>query len=189
LLESNILSSLPLTSQRLIVGEVTKNMANVQLVSPKHIDWYMEVIGQGFNLALEDMAITNHDVDIYSSWLFQQRPDVLVEALEQDFYKTVFHHLSLLFQPRLYKNTSPLVQRHIDLCKKALEVLLTAGRKLTLERDTWIVLLKVVLGITDYLLKEPAIEDSVADELCDDLIEVRFVLVISILFYLDSKDD
>ncbi|KAI8881367.1 hypothetical protein K501DRAFT_295902 [Backusella circina FSU 941] len=174
--QCNILASLPLSSQRLIIGEVTKNMMNVDLRSPAHIKWYMEVLGQGFNLPLEDMNITSDDVDMYSNWLFKQRPQVIIPTLEQDFYKTIFHHFSLLFQPRLYKNTSPLVQRHVDLCKKVLKTLLAAGRTLTLSPETWTVLLKVTLGITDYLLKEPTIEGSVADELCDDLVETLFEL-------------
>lgn len=255
--------------------------------SPAHVKWYMEVIGQGFNLPLEDMAITNDDVDIYARWLFEQnvRPSAVVrEGLEQEFYQIIFHQFSLLFQPRITKSTySPpnnnnssnnnnsnnsssnnnntsnnntpttstsntthnrnnapfsinmlpvsahnnivpitfnpsanpsnvvnnsnstnnsnnnnnnnnantmaiketlaqLVQRHIELCKKTLKVFAMAGRTLKLSSETWAVLLKVILGITDYLLKEPAGETSnlgvknMADELCDNLLQVLFEL-------------
>jgi hypothetical protein len=243
--------------------------------SPAHVKWYMEVIGQGFNLPLEDMAITNHDVDIYARWLFEQdtRPlAVAKEGLEQEFFQIIFHQFSLLFQPRIAKSTSStsfhtassshtvqnqyqksfhinmlpvhnhvvplsftsppsttssssstnqappppppppppqqqpqqqssqhslnttnnnntqatvlketlsqLVQRHIELCKKTLKVFAMAARTLKLSTDTWAVLLKVMLGITDYLLKEPMGESSslgvmnMADELCDSLLQV-----------------
>ena len=215
----------------------------------------MEVIGQGFNLPLEDMAITNNDVDIYAKWLFEQnsRPHAVVtEGLEQEFYQIIFHQFSLLFQPRISKNThlnhdntptssssnttnnrnnapfhinmlpvsahnnivpitfstsanpnnansapnnassstaatvketlSQLVQRHIELCKKTLKVFSMAGRTLQLSAETWAVLLKVMLGITDYLLKEPTGDISslgvmnMADELCDHLLQVLFEL-------------
>ncbi|KAI9470555.1 MAG: hypothetical protein EXX96DRAFT_597448 [Benjaminiella poitrasii] len=217
----------------------------------------MEVIGQGFNLPLEDMAITNDDVEIYARWLFEQnvRPQAVIqEGLEQEFYQIIFHHFSLLFQPRIarassatpsppihdqHASTNPinnsasknatfhlnmlpvsvhngimpmsfnsssnnfsqtsnnqanpqttaiketlsqLVQRHIELCKKTLKVLTMAGRTLRLSEETWSVLLKVVLGITDYLLKEPSGDAcnlnvmNMADELCDNLLQVLFEL-------------
>jgi hypothetical protein len=229
--------------------------------SPAHVKWFMEVIGQGFNLPLEDMAITNDDIDIYARWLFEQnvRPlAVIEEGLEQEFYQIIFHQFSLLFQPRITRtnngasttattppismqstqggatsintNTSSknnsfhitmlpinahnnlgmpfspmpptqtntnsssnaqsalketlsqLVQRHVELCKKTLKVFTMAGRTLKLSVETWSVLLKVMLGITDYLLKEPSGDTSnlgvmnMADELCDSLLQVLFEL-------------
>lgn len=230
----------------------------------------MEVVGQGFNLPLEDMATTNDDIDIYARWLFEQntRPaSVTKEGLEQEFYQIIFHQFSLLFQPRIARNTSTpvtpgvssvplnssglaqsnstatantnnrnnasfhinipvsahnhivpltfnsatpntsvnntgsnnnnsgnnlqtsalketlsqLVQRHIELCKKTLKVFAMAGRTLVLSTETWAVLLKVMLGITDYLLKEPTGESSnlgvmnMADELCDSLLQVNYI--------------
>ncbi|KAI7897175.1 uncharacterized protein EV154DRAFT_364 [Mucor mucedo] len=208
---------------------------------------------------------------IYARWLFEQntRPaSVTKEGLEQEFYQIIFHQFSLLFQPRIARNTSTpttpavssvplsssglgqsnststannnirnnasfhinipvsahnhivpltfnsatpitgnnnassshnnsgnnlqttalketlsqLVQRHIELCKKALKVLAMAGRTLVLSTETWAVLLKVMLGVTDYLLKEPTGESSnlgvmnMADELCDSLLQVLFEL-------------
>ncbi|KAI7899745.1 uncharacterized protein BX663DRAFT_532705 [Cokeromyces recurvatus] len=212
----------------------------------------MEIIGQGFNLPLEDMAITNDDIEIYARWLLEQnvRPQAIVQdGLEQEFYQIIFHHFSFLFQPRIaraqaaspvHDNTptnlnnstskstsssfhinmipvgahngiiplafntssnnstqtnpsnpqtsaiketlSQLVQRHIELCKKTLKVIVMAGRTLRFSEETWLVLLKVMLGITDYLLKEPVGETSslgvmnMADELCDNLLQVLFEL-------------
>ncbi|KAI9033672.1 hypothetical protein CLU79DRAFT_724841 [Phycomyces nitens] len=210
----------------------------------------MEVIGQGFNLPLEDMHITNDDVSIYAQWLFEpsMRPAAVVnEGLEQELYQIIFHQFSLLFQPRIprspssqnpqhpnnpsvgrpnsfninglpvnlhtnvasvnmpmpatianaainttqqptgssaatpnvLKNTiSQLVQRHVELCKRTLTVFATAGRSLELTPDTWTVLLKVILGITDSLLREPMGDTSIpgvvnmGDQLCDHLLRV-----------------
>lgn len=261
-IETNILGFLPLSIRRVLISEITGYLLSTGkhgfdtniFSSPSHVKWYMEVIGQGFNLPLEDMAITNDDVDIYSRWLFEPsvRPSAVInEGLEQEFYQIIFHQFSLLFQPRIAKNTpvpsadnstpttstsnttnrnnatfhinmlpvsahnnivpitfnpsanpsinntnnsnsnaqtviketlSQLVQRHIELCKKTLKVFAMAGRTLKLSTETWAVLLKVMLGITDYLLKEPTGETSnlgvmnMADELCDNLLQVLFEL-------------
>lgn len=227
----------------MLISEITsflKQADSSVFASPAHVKWFMEVIGQGFNLPLEDMAITDSDVDIYAKWLFEPtiRPAAVVnEGLEQEFYQIIFHQFSLLFQPRIAKpvqqqpkpttstsnhtnrNNQPfhinmlpvaahnniipmtfntnapstpnsnntqstaiketlaqLVQRHIELCKKTLKVFAMAGRTLKLSTETWAVLLKVMLGITDYLLKEPVAEQSgvmnMADELCDNLLQV-----------------
>lgn len=82
---------------------------------------------------------------------------------------------------------SSLVQRHIELCKKTLTILAMAGRTLDLSTETWTVLLKVVLGIADSLLKEPVGEwrvtgvPNMSDELCEHLLRVR-------LFYNSCKE-
>lgn len=89
------------------------------------------------------------------------------------------------------------MQTHIELCKGVLIVLTMAGRTLGCQflEDTWLVLLKVVLGITDCLLREPvtsAIAEgggggsggfsekrnavTMADELCEHLLRVLFEL-------------
>ncbi|CEP06859.1 hypothetical protein [Parasitella parasitica] len=273
--QTNILGSLPLSIRRVLISEITGYLHPTSLgklppdpsifSSPAHVKWFMEVIGQGFNLPLEDMAITNDDVDIYARWLFEHnlRPlAVIEEGLEQEFYQIIFHQFSLLFQPRIARanngasntatttppismqsaqgggggatfhinmmpvnphnnlgmpftpnvpssqqqqqqqqqqqpsNTnspsnaqsalketlSQLVQRHVELCKKTLKVFVMAGRTLKLSDETWSVLLKVMLGITDYLLKEPSGDTlnlgvmNMADELCDSLLQVLFEL-------------
>ncbi|CAO3655862.1 unnamed protein product [Mucor fragilis] len=86
-------------------------------------------------------------------------------------------------QSALKETLSQLVQRHVELCKRTLKVFAMAGRTLKLSAETWSVLLKVMLGITDYLLKEPSGGDAsnlgvinMADELCDSLLQVLFEL-------------
>ncbi|GJJ73253.1 hypothetical protein EMPS_05611 [Entomortierella parvispora] len=84
-----------------------------------------------------------------------------------------------------------LIQRHIELCKKVLTVLTMAGRQLgnSFSTQTWQVLLKVILGITDSLLREqPSHQRStstmmlmpeqqkMSDDLCEHLLRVLFEL-------------
>ncbi|KAH7036564.1 hypothetical protein BKA57DRAFT_175622 [Linnemannia elongata] len=78
-----------------------------------------------------------------------------------------------------------LIQRHIELCKKVLTVLTMAGRQLgsTFSEETWEVLLKVILGITDSLLREQPKTTAVlpehgkmSDDLCEHLLRVLFEL-------------
>lgn len=73
-----------------------------------------------------------------------------------------------------------LAHQHIELCKKTLTVLAMAGRTLEFSNDTWTVLLKVMLGVTDYLLKEPIGAGGMSgipnmgDELCEHLLRVKY---------------
>lgn len=273
-LETNILGPLPLPIRRVLISEITNYLQPAPGKGPPdpalfrstaHVKWYMEVLGQGFCLPLEDMDITSSDISIYAQWLFQpqMRPVAIMdEALEQEFYQIIFHQCSLLFQPRITQAqavpnppstsqrqqqhqqqqhqgpypmsastrsssfnlsmlpinphanhvpvnislsnqpiagaaatsasasaqsstmsagadmVSSLVQRHIELCKKTLTILAMAGRTLELSTETWTVLLKVVLGIADSLLKEPVGEwgmtgvPNMSDELCEHLLRV-----------------
>ncbi|PKY12404.1 hypothetical protein RhiirB3_494759 [Rhizophagus irregularis] len=176
----------------------------------------MEAIGQGFALPLEEMGITSHSKELYSQWLFEPnfRPAAIRDATgrpeEQEFWQTIFHHYSLLFQPRTPSSNAPSVsstpttpgfptsvnqapshitylQRHIELCKGVLIVLTMAGRTLgpQFSEETWLVLLKVFLGITDCLLRELIISEGnpekktasiMADDLCEHLLRVLFEL-------------
>ncbi|CAG8478444.1 10073_t:CDS:10 [Diversispora eburnea] len=175
------------------------------LSSTTHVKWVMEAIGQGFDLPLEEMTITANSKELYSQWLFEPnfRPAAIRDAIgkqeEQEFWQIIFHHYSLLFKPRVQNSnvsvtstpttpgfpssanqTSPnftSLQRHIELCKGVLIVLTMAGRTLgpQFSEDTWLVLLKVVLGITDCLLQKRH-ATTMADELCEHLLRVLFEL-------------
>ncbi|KAI8143751.1 hypothetical protein BJV82DRAFT_609285 [Fennellomyces sp. T-0311] len=267
--QTNILGSLPLSIRRALISEITNYLQPAPgkhapdpsiFASPAHVKWFMEVLGQGFSLPLEDMEITSNDVSIYAQWLFEphMRPAAVVnDGLEQEFFQIIFHQYSLLFQPRITQppqpnntrsnnnpqptpqgrpnsfylgmlpvnphtnlvpvnNPSPtsaasphqphsagapttastgsqgaaaiketlsqLIHRHIELCKKTLTVLAMAGRTLEMSVETWTVLLKVVLGIADFLLKEPVGDAMISgvpnmgDELCEHLLRVLFEL-------------
>ncbi|KAJ3279723.1 hypothetical protein HK104_001216, partial [Borealophlyctis nickersoniae] len=105
---------------------------------------------------------------------------------EQKFWQTIFQHISLLFEPRKAsgeavsapwlpapppKTTRTLstdedhpfdpVRTHVELCNQVLRIITSATRKLgpSFDQDTWIVMLKVLLGICDGLLREPMERD------------------------------
>ncbi|KAF9432411.1 hypothetical protein BGZ76_010844 [Entomortierella beljakovae] len=89
------------------------------------------------------------------------------------------------FQPSVQPppTSAGFLGRHIELCKKVLTVLTMAGRQLgnTFSEETWEVLLKVILGITDSLLREQTIKPStehskMSDDLCEHLLRVLFEL-------------
>ncbi|KAG0230793.1 hypothetical protein BGX31_005715 [Mortierella sp. GBA43] len=195
-----------------------------------HMQWAMEVLGQGFALPLEELSIAQNITQVYSQWLFDtsKRPQAFREAEgtpnEQKLYQTIFHHYSLLFEVRPAfppspgvnhlnnqhhrHSTTPVsnssssssthatptpvapvgvqIQRHIEQCKKVITVLTMAGRQLgsSFSEETWEVLLKVVLGITDSLLRDnifrpPAMltgHIKMSEELCEHLLRVLFEL-------------
>ncbi|KAF9932457.1 hypothetical protein FBU30_008160 [Linnemannia zychae] len=101
------------------------------------------------------------------------------------------HAASALSTSAAYHATPPqvpigvLIQRHIELCKKVLTVLTMAGRQLgsTFSEETWEILLKVILGITDSLLREQPKtaamlpeHGKMSDDLCEHLLRVLFEL-------------
>ncbi|KAG9297725.1 hypothetical protein G9A89_011240 [Geosiphon pyriformis] len=222
--ESDVLGKFPLVVRKVLISEITQTLLQAHdpnlLSSPTHVRWVMEAIGQGFALPLEEMAITANSKELYSQWLFEPnfRPaairDLTGKPEEQEFWQVIFHHYSLLFQPRTPNTNAAQVptpttpgfpasvnqttsnythiQRHIELCKGVLIVLTMAGRTLgpQFSEDTWLVLLKVVLGITDCLLREPSTitttdnsnldkrfsGTSMGDELCEHLLRVLFEL-------------
>ncbi|CAG8471515.1 1328_t:CDS:2 [Acaulospora colombiana] len=168
-----------------------------------HVRWAMEAIGQGFALPLEEMAITSNSKELYSQWLFEPnfRPAAVRDATgkreEQEFWQnpntpTTSTPTTPGFPASANQTSSTFtyLQRHIELCKGVLIVLTMAGRTLgpRFSEETWLVLLKVVLGITDCLLHEPTssvtpdviVEKrtavTMADELCEHLLRVLFEL-------------
>ncbi|POG70412.1 hypothetical protein GLOIN_2v1775884 [Rhizophagus irregularis DAOM 181602=DAOM 197198] len=218
--DTDVLAKFPLNVRKVLISEITQTLLTAHdpnlLSSTTHVKWVMEAIGQGFALPLEEMGITSHSKELYSQWLFEPnfRPAAIRDATgrpeEQEFWQTIFHHYSLLFQPRTPSSNAPSVsstpttpgfptsvnqapshitylQRHIELCKGVLIVLTMAGRTLgpQFSEETWLVLLKVVLGITDCLLRELIISEGnpekktasiMADDLCEHLLRVLFEL-------------
>ncbi|KAK3811955.1 MAG: hypothetical protein J3Q66DRAFT_286574 [Benniella sp.] len=165
----------------------------------------MEVLGQGFALPLEDLAIAHNASQVYTQWLFERenRPMAFRQAEgtldEQQLYQTIFHHYSLLFEALSNSSASSsthatptpqvpvgvLIQRHIEECNKVLTSFTMAGRLLgpSFSEETWEVLLKVLLGITDSLLREQprsltlnTEHSKMSESLCEHLLRVLFEL-------------
>ena len=201
------------------------------LTSPSHVKFSMEMVGQGLDLPLHNIAIINQSINVYASWLLEpkKRPLVMLEQGEnsleyQHFLQDIFKHLSLLFRPRLVsediqnqpapkqkelqEDYLTLFNQHLELCDKVLgqHFLLTLkNQSEVFSEETWIVLLKVMLGICDSLLSKPFLKASTSsaaaanvgknvefndrefvvglmgDKLCEPLIKVIFE------FWLTSK--
>ncbi|CAG8483118.1 3080_t:CDS:2, partial [Acaulospora morrowiae] len=115
--ESNVLSKFPLNVRKVLIQEITQVLLQAHdpniLPSMAHVKWVMEAIGQGFALPLEEMSITANSKELYSQWLFEPnfRPAAIRDAVgkpeEQEFWQTIFHHYSLLFQPRVQNANTP----------------------------------------------------------------------------------
>ncbi|KAI8914720.1 hypothetical protein DFJ77DRAFT_31173 [Powellomyces hirtus] len=158
------------------------------LTSPAHVRWAMEIVGQGFALPIEDAATIWMTITVYDAWLAGHAPcgiaDVEGTPVEQRFWQTIFEQFSLLFQPRPkaemqatpwihdrsksketaqtphHPDDSDPIATHVELCHSVLRILTTAGRNLgdRFSDETWIVLLKIMMGIADCLLREPISE-------------------------------
>ncbi|KAG0082686.1 hypothetical protein BGZ93_002318, partial [Podila epicladia] len=157
-------------------------------------------------LAFREAAGTADEQVLYQtmfhhySLLFQVRPTVPQPRPTGGTPSSVHHHSNhhshhnhhnnhnnALHTPTPQVPIGVLIQRHIELCKKVLTVLTMAGRQLgnTFSEQTWEVLLKVILGITDSLLREQHTTPSkvlipehnkMSDDLCEHLLRVLFEL-------------
>ncbi|OUM61554.1 hypothetical protein PIROE2DRAFT_45097 [Piromyces sp. E2] len=175
----------PCTETFISFPVVDSNIPWTWLTSVQHVQWVMEIIGQGFTLppTEDNVKIIQNACAIYTQWLLDSsaRPYIIQakegKSIEQIFWQRIFHHFSLIF----YINEKTTIY-HQELCKQVLSVMSMAERTLSnrFSEETWIILLKVLLGISDYLLREPLgkpnsdiISNSVmADKLCENVIRV-----------------
>ncbi|KAH6589779.1 hypothetical protein BASA61_005506 [Batrachochytrium salamandrivorans] len=192
--ESGILDSFPLSVKRKLISEITQCLLprtspmgdpGANLSSAAHVNWMMEVVGQGFSLPIDDVIVIQDSINVYHSWLLEKttRPAIIQQHgdssdLAQHFFQSIFKQYSLLFVPRVQSNfsiSSPLQPTsipaktptiddciddtiaHIELCKKVLSILLAASKALgqSFTAETWVILVKVLLGISDILLAQP----------------------------------
>jgi hypothetical protein len=143
----------------------------------------MEIVGQGFNLPLYHSSIIRDSVDIYADWLLSPltRPFYLqiIDSNSnqfQNFIQDIFMHSSMLFRIRKFhelQNPANPKQRevpedylqlaifHIELCDKILNSFYTfvTNNSNILTLETWTVILKVLLGVCDTVLKYPALSN------------------------------
>jgi hypothetical protein len=126
----------------------------VLLPTTGHVRWAMELIGHSFVLPMEDHGTIKVAVEIYLGWLIKAGAvDVRPAPIQRDecsFFKDIFCHLSLLFEPR----ERSLMNSHIDLCKRVLKDWTHISQS-KLDKATWEVLLAVALGMTHRILVEP----------------------------------
>ena len=169
-------------------------MTASQLTTPVHVRTTLETIGQSFSLPLEYSLTIETALQIYKNWfLDQKKQPTPIKEDEQYFYKEMFKHLSLIFISRnvelandskvggreLLHAANEDIALHTKFCKAALNIYRSVGVKYArqLMPDTWECLLKVVLGIADFMLSQSRGASMVAEQLVSDLINVCFLFL------------
>lgn len=162
-----------------------------QVSSCVHLRVYMEIIGQCFSLPLQYHTTIESALNLYKSWLLdpKRQPEPLKQD-EQYFYKQMFKQLSLIFTLRVadldtgsrtpnagkekLAAVSEDIEIHIKFCRMALNIYRSAGVKYgrQMSDDTWELLLKIILGITDSMLVQPRGTSMVVEQMISDLINV-----------------
>lgn len=166
-----------------ITGNIQQTSST--MTSAAHVSWIMELVGKGFSLPISEHAIiygitsiTEGSIKIYSAWLTEPntRPAFLIglnseSPFVQEFFQKIFRHASTLFSQREPREIPQAITRtkenpsdllttlhiHIDICRRTLQMLLSSvseGKNVFTD-ETWTVILKVLLGISDILLKSP----------------------------------
>lgn len=167
----NILKNFPLSVKRVVVSAVVRHFhsqyqeAIAQLTTENHVEWMMEVIGQSFQLPIEDHEVINMAIDIYQKWIFNkdERP-APVNGNLQHFLREIFKHLTNIFQSRQVaksakeaqqQQTKPSVLKdHIFLCNRVMDIFLQMGANgEMLDEENWNHLLKLVIGVADATIR------------------------------------
>ncbi|KAL0483098.1 RapGAP, partial [Acrasis kona] len=164
--EKNILKGFPLLVKRTVVSSIVRYFhaqyehAISQLTTASHVNWAMEVIGQSFQLPIDDHEVINMAIDIYQRWLFNDndRPEPIKNDLQR-FIQEIFDHFSFIFEARQSTQTSapspynPL-KDHIFLANRVLDIFLQMGlHGEMIGEDTWNHILKIILGVTDSTIR------------------------------------
>jgi len=134
-----------------------------------HVQWAMESIGYAFSLNIDQHSTIKQAIEIYTHWLnyskLDLRPSVIAE--EEGFYqREMISHFSLLFVERGGDS-----KRHAELCAEVLYAIRELIRTQNLEEITWGHLLKIMLIITNGLLRN---KSSMAQDLCPLLLKTLF---------------
>ncbi|KAH3761930.1 rap/ran GTPase-activating protein [Pelomyxa schiedti] len=181
--DTNILNTVfPISVQRTIVSNVVtyfmgseQNGINISLLLPTqaHVFWVMECIGQGFRLPLIDHNLITQCIDLYTKWIQSppERQPAWIRSNLDAYYVLCLKHLSLLFSNRTKVRED--IQTHVTLSLRALNTF-SIVTKLKLHPETWEVMLKLLLGMTDSLL----CTNNFEEESCGDLIADRLLQVL-----------
>ncbi|KAI8901032.1 hypothetical protein BC833DRAFT_579619 [Globomyces pollinis-pini] len=214
--ESNILSLFPIDVKTTIISKMNGYLIQSTnpepasiLTSPAHVKFVMEIVGQGFDLPIEHIKIIQNSVKVYSTWLLEpsKRPMIVSNSdkdseVFQSFIQSIFKQSSLLFRPRMNalpvhsKNVSEdgadALSQHIELCEKVLAIFMggISDNADNFSDETWLVILKVFLGVCDSLLSAPTsaqtklgqsdmaenqqVVSVMGDRLCESLIRTIF---------------
>uniref|UniRef100_A0AAY5KQ07 Ral GTPase-activating protein subunit beta n=1 Tax=Esox lucius TaxID=8010 RepID=A0AAY5KQ07_ESOLU len=144
------------------------------LKTDKEVKWTMEVLCYGLTLPLEGDTV-KLCVDVYTDWmmaLVTQRDSIPQPVVKEPnlYVQVILKHLYNVFLPRYGADLS-----HIRLCQQVLTAVQKLAREsVSMVRETWEVLLLLLLRINDTLLAPPTIGVGVAEKLAEKLMAVLF---------------
>ena len=186
----NVLQTFPTQVGKDVVLSVLKPLAELvskksdvvsPLITPGQVQWTMQVVGYGFTLSLMEQNLILSCIEVYDSWLsalYSPKRSVPVPiAKDPDHYvHVIFEQFCDLFIPRPRTAEATLLEAHVFLCKKVLQI--TEGilkkKDVKLSRQTWNALFKYLLKVSDILLSPPTEPFSLGLFLCERLIHVLF---------------
>ncbi|KAM6977467.1 ral GTPase-activating protein subunit beta-like [Aplochiton taeniatus] len=145
------------------------------LKTDKEVKWTMEVLCYGLTLPLEGDTV-KLCVDVYTDWMMalvsprDSMPQPVVK--EPNLYvQIILKHLYNVFLPRPEQHSL----NHIRLCQQVLTAVQKLARESSsMRRETWEVLLLLLLRVNDTLLAPPTMGVGVAEKLADKLMAVLF---------------
>lgn len=111
---------------------------------------------------------------IYSRWILESAPKPFSKNFELYLEKALCH-LSLAFEERKYSGGNSL-EKHIEYCKQILdvysEVIRCIGSRLSCKH--WNTILRILLGISTYILEVPISSQGISNELTDQMLRTLF---------------
>ncbi|KAJ1984308.1 hypothetical protein H4R34_000732 [Dimargaris verticillata] len=116
--ESDLLTTFPVTTRKAFVKEVVNVVTDAEsgpnlLPTFAHVWWVMVILGQAFELPLEDLSITDSVINIYQQWLLEPKTRPLAFRAashpheEQRLFQKIFLHMSMIFE-------QPISTTHFD---------------------------------------------------------------------------
>lgn len=166
-----------------VCGPASGELFGSSLKTIGQLRFVLEIAGQAFGLGLDDLGATEKAVGMYLGWLFGdvKKPVAVGEADVDGFRELLLRHLSVLFAVKKGGDARPngvLIAKHIELCKGALKAFVRLAMEgPALADSTWRVLIRVVLGVADSLLRLPLLPpcylaDGLAEHLLATCLEV-----------------
>ncbi|KAI0225667.1 hypothetical protein L0F63_007265 [Massospora cicadina] len=173
-----------------LVRDVTEMLLDerresLELSTPTHVEWVMQVVGHGFALPLSHTLLIESCVVIYSQWLLEMhtRPAWFSKGGDvQPFIQQILLSLSQIFDFRPgtgdpCTESADAIQKYVDLSKHVIALYASVGRALgaSMSKATWKVLMACLLGAADHFFgmedgDSPTPALSLAtDLLCDPL--------------------
>ncbi|XP_071834992.1 ral GTPase-activating protein subunit beta-like isoform X2 [Apostichopus japonicus] len=148
------------------------------LETEKQVLWTMEVICYGLSLPLSEHEALRHCVSVYCEWLavltipHQSLPSPLFR--DPNLYaQKICQHFVNLFKVKDQGDTD--LSKQVVLCHRVLRTIQSVASSSNLmSRETWEVLLKFMLTINSNLLSPPLEQGSLAEHLCERLLQVMF---------------